>query len=663
MPGHRPSIPDKGGAKRRPISKARAIQLVKKWQREGDWTYAAMADELGVHLRTAKSYGAEAKNLPDRPDEVIDALPEPIPFSELAPNLQWTLEDTPEGYRRWNDRFFEDKMPAHIFAFVQSAYEYGGRCERTLPSVAREAAATGGGGPEVAVVDSGVGDAGGHCGSPAAYRSPHGYLCSDCYLGYRALGGTGDLVGRWKLRLILNVPPGHAKTTYFTVRWACWRLCQNRDWRIGVISLTDVIAKTWVGEIAAQLEDPDGLPRHFGRFQAEKNWSPAGGQIRIEGCKAPLKDRSVFARGVTTQINGLRFDEIVGDDMIDDDTCLTEERREKAYNQYARTSVTRLAPNGLTRVVGTRWHRYDIYNSLSELKDYLTDEPLYEHINFPAVLDWETKEVLWPDYWPYEKLMSEKMSVLKSNGFELVFQQNPLPPDAMLIRGDWIYGRETDPDPNKGCLDRNRVAGEIDLEPGWVRVMSVDPGVSKYWAIIVMDVREANVQNPQFDAKILWIERGKWDSNQGKRKMIDIVRRFRPRIAILEVNSQNKYFHEDLEWRQAVRETRTSVIPHTTHRNKSDPGFGVESLAGDFEAGSIRIPYAHDGETQKQARWLIDEAVEYPFAPTDDVMMALWFPKPNLLSLRSRGALGTGKTMAFRVPPRLHKRAWAGVPA
>jgi len=66
-----------------------------------------------------------------------------------------------------------------------------------------------------------------------------------------------------------------------------------------------------------------------------------------------------------------------------------------------------------------------------------------------------------------------------------------------------------------------------------------------------------------------------------------------------------------------------NIMPHTTHRNKSDKDFGVETIAPHYKFGRIRLPGKGNGKVVSMR--LIDEVTRYPHGRTDDCVMAQWF--------------------------------------
>jgi hypothetical protein len=72
--------------------------------------------------------------------------------------------------------------------------------------------------------------------------------------------------------------------------------------------------------------------------------------------------------------------------------------------------------------------------------------------------------------------------------------------------------------------------------------------------------------------------------------------------------------------------TGMRFVPHTTHINKQDPNYGLESIGDLFRQGMIRLPW---GSPQSRLRVtnLIEEATRYPDHDTTDLIMSTWFGK------------------------------------
>lgn len=471
-------------------------------------------------------------------------------------------------------------------------------------------------------------------------------------------------------RLLLNVPPRHAKTTIISVWYPVWRIAADRNIQILIISQTEKLAKDKIcGPIAWQLEFNQELIKTFGRFKPWDDsapWRPLSGELLVEGRTRQVEsgDFTLQARGKGQQLLGLEADIIIGDDVVGRADAWSAAEREKTSEYWHGDVMSRRSPEGSVAVVGQCLHHEDLYAELAA-KRYTagprTGQPVWKNIRYPAVLDWERELVLWPEVWPFARLM-EVYEDLKRGGdswlWEAMYQQNPLPASARLVRPEWIRG---DP-PYVGCLDHQRRLGERPSEATvgeertkWVTVISVDPSPERMTGIIVADV----YYDEQFRCDIIDLVRARLDV----RGILDVLERYaaqyKPQYLIWEHNAFARWFLQDPRFQGWDRRYGVHVIPHTTGRNKSDPQYGMQSLASAFEFGRVRLP-AGDGRSLEAIQPLIEEATTYvPEAPKaatyTDLLMALWFIYFNHQRLIPNEYTGTANAFdRWRsAPPRL----------
>jgi hypothetical protein len=602
------------------------------------YSASGIANNLGISERTVFAYRARIRDNGHEPTTKAINISPPKKREDLAPEVLAVLENTPEGFKAFVDRYWpEEPMPAHVFEFVKAAFDYGGedgtgRENRGADEASSDSPRTG---SRVGLSQRGNG---------AGHHGP---------------------LGHWKQRVVLNVPPNHAKTTTFSVRWAIWRICQNRDWQLILVSDTDDFAKQVAGDIATNLEMNEGLNEDFGQFRSdgpECLWQPGSGRIRVAG-SGITRGYNILSRGARSQILGLRAHEVVCDDLVSPLDVLTEKSREELSHWFKNVIESRPFPGGIIRVIGTRHHLYDLYGELATAKGY-HGEKKWEHTVFPAVLDWEEQLVLWDceqngkehgESFPaccrsFEFLMREAYS--SEAQFEQTYQQNPIPDEQRLVRREWIFGPEDSDDPNRGSLDRTRIAGPAVQPEDYIRVVSFDPSggsLSSYAAIIVSDVL---ADRTEFRCVIRDIVREKMNIKTALEWLEVIFSEYRPQYFIPEWNAI-RAAREMVDFDTLLKAYGVRLQGHNTSNNKNHTTFGVESLAGDFEFGRIRLPWG-DQESRGQSNYLISEAMDYPFGRTDDCLMALWFQKWNLQHLRLPG----GATFHIPVPPRLQGVRW-----
>jgi len=440
-------------------------------------------------------------------------------------------------------------------------------------------------------------------------------------------------------RLLLNVPPRHAKTTIMAIWFAIWRFACDRDTQVLIISKTNMHGQKIARKIAYELEFNRELIALAGTFRPldpNRPWAVGDGNLEIEGKDLSKRsgDLSLQIRGSGQQILGMEADWIMADDITDRRVYNSETQTRDEWDWFLGDCLTRLSPEGKVFCIGQRVHGSDIYGRLAVENDS-RGESIWEVVTTPA-LDKEGK-ALWPDQWPASKLLEQRLSIGESL-FNCMYQQTPML-SGEFVPAWWVYGSETDPD--AGCLDYDRTLGQ-----GWAgnevipvtRVLSVDPSPTRFAALVVADVVYQH-QAEQFWCSIVDIRRDRMGQRVMLEHIEDLQEKHSPTAIIFESNSV-KWLHEDVLWNSILRLFRVTV-DHKTGQNKNDQLMGVWSLAADIEAGRIRFPYGDDA-SRVASDYLIDEILAYPNGRTDDVLMALWFIKYSYKSLLPASAFAGG---------------------
>ena len=465
-------------------------------------------------------------------------------------------------------------------------------------------------------------------------------------------------------RVVINCPPGHAKSQVVAVWMPIWLICRDRNASIVILSKTGDLARQRAREIAGHLDRNPQLVKDFGRFRPEGNelpWHPNSGEFIVQGRSKEHElsgSWTLQSRGAGQQIFGVRLTHLIVDDLVTTVNSATPAQREELERWFRVEALSRFrggTAESWAVDIGTRFHPQDLHGQLAA--DRRPDgTPAWEHINFPAVVTWPSlddksdAEVLWPQEWPFERLMEEAYVDVGEAGFEQTYQQNPIPGGSVLVKREWVYGDVEHP----GCVDLDRdlgrgVRGQKAGAPV-VRVVSLDPPITRYAGLIVADL---TYSREMFFATIIEVQRRKMDVREMLEALDRVYALYKPDYFVFEQNAAQRWFLQDPQldaFRQRVR-----VVPHNTARNKGDPLLGIQSLAIDFEFGRVRFPYASP-EAKQNSELLIQEALAYPFSDTDDLLMSLWFLKFNYARLVPRkyegGAPGR-RGPGFEVPPRL----------
>jgi hypothetical protein len=100
------------------------------------------------------------------------------------------------------------------------------------------------------------------------------------------------------------------------------------------------------------------------------------------------------------------------------------------------------------------------------------------------------------------------------------------------------------------------------------------------------------------------------------------------RAWIVEANAAQRFLLQYDHVKRWQRLAGVNIVPHTTAKNKSDPNFGVQTIAPHYQYGRVRLPGAPNARLT--ALKLVDEVTRYPEGGSDDCVMAQWFLEWNL---------------------------------
>jgi hypothetical protein len=238
----------------------------------------------------------------------------------------------------------------------------------------------------------------------------------------------------------------------------------------------------------------------------------------------------------------------------------------------------------------------------------------------------------------------------RAETFEVVYQQEDIDPANVLVNPLWITGgRAADGTEHPGCWDNDRGLAELPkgLSGDLLSVATADPSASNYWAVqwwvvhpeteqrFLMDLVRQSMQAPEFLD---------WDYNTDS--FIGLTEQWQTRSValglpithwIVEQNAAQRYLLQYDHTKRWQRHHGVTIIGHETHKNKSDPKLGVETIGNHYRWGRVRLP--GKGDARIQSLKLVDEVTRYPQSVTTDCVMAHWFLEwtmPNLVRSRNK---------------------------
>ena len=226
-------------------------------------------------------------------------------------------------------------------------------------------------------------------------------------------------------RLIMQLPPGSAKSTITSIQFSLWYWALFPKHHILRCSATQSLAEKFARRVRSAAQTPQyakiastGIdPQH----QSVTSFANTVGGTQT-------------AAGVGTSIIGLRSNLSILDDPVASFEQINSEAQRKAMVEWYRAEYrSRLVPDGAEVIVTTRWDAKDIVGEILGSEEADT----WEVIRIPMVCDSDDDPIgrkygerLWTD-WFTEQMVQEAMrDPLRWSG---MYQQTPL-----AAEGDWM---------------------------------------------------------------------------------------------------------------------------------------------------------------------------------------------------------------------------------
>lgn len=471
-------------------------------------------------------------------------------------------------------------------------------------------------------------------------------------------------------RLLINVPPEHAKSTTITVGYATYLICMNPNVKIAIVSKTQTRAAEFLYAIKQRLTEERWakLQQVYGPAGGYKGTADQWTQTRIYLKRdSDAKDPTVQALGIGQQIYGTRADVIIVDDAVDTENA---HEFEKQMNWLQKMVTTRVGKMGKIIIVGTRVAAIDWYREIRNPDRWTGEKSPYTWFAMPAVLEFSQKPADWVTLWPvsdrpwegeeddvepdenghYGKwdgpTLFTRRSEVSPSTWAMVYQQQDIEDDAVF-----------NPLSVSACTNRARKPGPIKFgAPGhprdgqWVTLIGMDPAMTGKAGFVVYAVDRSTGKRLVLNAYNMTDP-----SPQKIRSLIeDWVITYQPMELIVEINAHQKSYALDEDLNQWLAGFGVRLKPHFTGKNKWDTNYGVAGMATLF--GTLRDGKAnHDGlielpdNTNEHVKALTQQLITWKADtknPTD-VLMALWF-----CELRCKELINLGRSKQTHVANR-----------
>jgi len=451
-------------------------------------------------------------------------------------------------------------------------------------------------------------------------------------------------------RGIIRQPISTGKT-YGIATIALYLLGRDCTQRGLVISKSERLAKKPLKMVSDYITEPSlnsRLALVFPNLQESRRVADTWSTEKITVDRpAAIRDASLLAAGVESQIDGSRLSFIFPDDMVSIDNSRSPEARADLESKFDGIIMNRLDPRG-GRVImtNTPWDRKDLTFRLESIgwptlvmdiygyirvanADAAWMRHALDHLLRPSTTrvggryDWyrlrahdpdpDEATPLFPDRFSAEQIAEIRASKLP-NEFARTFLCEPLSEEASRCQQDWIERCKL---AGIGTSLSSRYTGPNPTYTG------VDIGIGHgkqhdRTALVTIERR------PDGKKRLLDIESGRWT---GPEILSRVYSKHANYKSVLQVEgNQGQKFIKDFAEEQKKDLPIKAVS--TTSVNKHHVEYGVESIFREFQNGEWIIPCDEHGRCHPEVQALLDEMLYYdPTTHTGDRLMALWMAR------------------------------------
>lgn len=258
-------------------------------------------------------------------------------------------------------------------------------------------------------------------------------------------------------RLMILAPPGSAKSTYGSVIAPTWAIGKWPGHRVILVSYASDIA-------AKQSRKARSVCRQEAYTSIWKERPVLDDSSKAVDNWSLTNMSEVMSAGILAGITGNRANGLIIDDPISNrEAADSPTIRDKVYNEYVDTALTRLIPGGYVILINTRWHEEDLSGSILP-EDYAgqsgpilcRDHQVWQVLNIPAEaehaddpLGRKVGEFLWPEWFPREHWDIWRENPRAIRTWSALYQQRPSPGEGLQFKREDF--RWFDPDLPRGA--------------------------------------------------------------------------------------------------------------------------------------------------------------------------------------------------------------------
>jgi len=462
-------------------------------------------------------------------------------------------------------------------------------------------------------------------------------------------------------RLIVIMPPGHLKTTTYCIEYVTWLIMRDRNTRALVIKKSQPEAKKDVAAVeerltcdyyhtmASMLEDqgdepiecpiclyfPDKPFKPEGKYSGDK-WGAEG--FRVQGVTSGEKDDTMQAKGVGSQVLGIRADIIIMDDVQSDIEARTSGAATADKAMWINASILgRVTMSQKVVYLGNYYASQDLAHKV------IADHPDFALFEYPAILEanpisgvpYKVPKPLCPEFWSYRELLQKRKEVGEHVWFYTWMQEAGSFEDQTFRREALEAARDD-------TLQLGMVpAGVSDL------VLGVDPAaaVSGFCAMVLWGLNRKTKQRYLID---VFNRSGMRNWDNVVDQIVYYCQTYPVRKVIIERRNVQGTIVDNPRYSRAITSTGAQYAEYKTVTGTGAQGissnFDITTVGKLFDAGLVTLPYGGD-EAQREkvesyisqlAQWHTDGEGRSIKHLVRDMVMATLFAESETFKIANR---------------------------
>jgi len=404
----------------------------------------------------------------------------------------------------------------------------------------------------------------------------------------------------WQLHLH---PRGHFKSTVITIGESIQDLLINPNDTNLIVNAVLSRAKAFLREIKSHFQHntklldlfPEYAITHKNQLGTGESWT----------CPARtdhwIREGSIEVTGADQAIVSAHYAKLTLDDLVNNINVATAALREKLRNKFSEY-LSLLNPPGRVRIVGTRWHYYDLYGWLLERLQKESEEDFDFKIFRSAALIHGIP--IFPERFNYEYLNKLRASQGQYI-FSCQYMNDPQPDDDKIFDYRLI-----------GIVKAPKVPAGTEL----FKFTTCDPSISqaKRSDPTVITTIAVNCDGEMF---ITRIRRGWWGPDEIIDNLLQIIKLDSPIRCGIETTAFQrvlKYYLDKEKKRRKIffniEEIKRSTAIHKEER--------IKSIQPYLKAGLIHIIDNPDSLSENTMEFF-EELDNFPYAKFDDILDTL----------------------------------------